>query len=274
MNIAAWLHRAGLSHPGLPAVGKGPRAVQSYGELAERALPPRERAAPDGADGPATASRSRRRTASNISKPSTASGMAASRRCRRTPSCTGASSATSSNIPARGCASRRPGSMLSFKHRALLFAIDTDETIWFWEPDSAMFDAGKLRDGTRHQSWPTRRQLACSRQECVVPAQEARIDAGHERAATSSASVAAAVSATDRERQLDGPCVPTVGDRRSIFRARLRQLQDAKVVGGVKKPASEVSLPPRSCSLPTEIWPLERCGLSECGLSDEHFSQF
>src|ERR1700730_14556141 len=37
MNIAAWLHRAGLSHPGLPAVGKGPRATQSYGELAERA---------------------------------------------------------------------------------------------------------------------------------------------------------------------------------------------------------------------------------------------
>jgi long-chain acyl-CoA synthetase len=37
LNIAAWLHRAGLSHPGLPAVGKGPRATQSYGELAERA---------------------------------------------------------------------------------------------------------------------------------------------------------------------------------------------------------------------------------------------
>jgi long-chain acyl-CoA synthetase len=37
MNIAAWLFRAGLSHPGLPAVGKGPRAVQSYGVLAERA---------------------------------------------------------------------------------------------------------------------------------------------------------------------------------------------------------------------------------------------
>src|SRR5882757_153005 len=37
LNIAAWLHRAGLSHPGLPAVGKGPRAVQSYGVLAERA---------------------------------------------------------------------------------------------------------------------------------------------------------------------------------------------------------------------------------------------
>jgi long-chain acyl-CoA synthetase len=37
LNIAAWLYRAGLSHPGLPAVGKGPRAVQSYGALAERA---------------------------------------------------------------------------------------------------------------------------------------------------------------------------------------------------------------------------------------------
>jgi long-chain acyl-CoA synthetase len=37
MNIAAWLSRAGSSHPGLPAVGKGSRAVQSYGVLAERA---------------------------------------------------------------------------------------------------------------------------------------------------------------------------------------------------------------------------------------------
>jgi long-chain acyl-CoA synthetase len=37
MNIAAWLLRAGLSHPGLAAVGYGPRVVQSYGELAARA---------------------------------------------------------------------------------------------------------------------------------------------------------------------------------------------------------------------------------------------
>src|ERR1051325_6334715 len=37
MNIAAWLYRAGLSHPGLPAVGHGSRVVQSYGALAERA---------------------------------------------------------------------------------------------------------------------------------------------------------------------------------------------------------------------------------------------
>ena len=37
MNIAAWLHRSGLSHPGLPAVGKGPSVVQGYGALAERA---------------------------------------------------------------------------------------------------------------------------------------------------------------------------------------------------------------------------------------------
>src|SRR5215218_11048918 len=37
MNIAAWLSRAGLSHPGLPAVGQGLRLVQSYGALAERA---------------------------------------------------------------------------------------------------------------------------------------------------------------------------------------------------------------------------------------------
>ena len=37
MNIAAWLNRAGLSHPGLPAVGHGSRVTQSYGGLAERA---------------------------------------------------------------------------------------------------------------------------------------------------------------------------------------------------------------------------------------------
>jgi long-chain acyl-CoA synthetase len=37
MNIASWLERAGLSHPGLPAVGQGPRVTQSYGQLAERA---------------------------------------------------------------------------------------------------------------------------------------------------------------------------------------------------------------------------------------------
>ena len=37
MNIASWLYRAGLSHPGAPAVGQGARAVQSYGALAERA---------------------------------------------------------------------------------------------------------------------------------------------------------------------------------------------------------------------------------------------
>src|SRR5882724_1439947 len=37
MNIATWLSRAGLSHPGLPAIGQGPRVVQSYGALAERA---------------------------------------------------------------------------------------------------------------------------------------------------------------------------------------------------------------------------------------------
>src|SRR5256714_1695427 len=37
MNIAAWLSRAGLSHPGLAAVGQGSRVVRSYGELAQRA---------------------------------------------------------------------------------------------------------------------------------------------------------------------------------------------------------------------------------------------
>src|SRR5215203_1076282 len=37
MNIASWLSRAGLSHPGLPAVGQGSSVVQSYGGLAERA---------------------------------------------------------------------------------------------------------------------------------------------------------------------------------------------------------------------------------------------
>jgi long-chain acyl-CoA synthetase len=36
MNIASWLSRAGLSHPGLAAAGYGPRVVQSYGQLAER----------------------------------------------------------------------------------------------------------------------------------------------------------------------------------------------------------------------------------------------
>jgi long-chain acyl-CoA synthetase len=37
MNIALWLHRAGLSHGGLPALGHGTRVVATYGELAERA---------------------------------------------------------------------------------------------------------------------------------------------------------------------------------------------------------------------------------------------
>ncbi len=37
MNIASWLSRAGLSHPGAPAAGRGTRVVQSYGALAERA---------------------------------------------------------------------------------------------------------------------------------------------------------------------------------------------------------------------------------------------
>src|SRR5256885_883136 len=37
MNIASWLSRAGLSHPGLAAVGQGPRVAQTYGELAGRA---------------------------------------------------------------------------------------------------------------------------------------------------------------------------------------------------------------------------------------------
>src|SRR3954468_19222165 len=37
MNIASWLSRAGLSHPGLRAVGYGARVVQTYGGLAERA---------------------------------------------------------------------------------------------------------------------------------------------------------------------------------------------------------------------------------------------
>lgn len=37
MNIAAWLSRAGLSHPGLPAVGRGAATAQTYGQLAGRA---------------------------------------------------------------------------------------------------------------------------------------------------------------------------------------------------------------------------------------------
>ncbi len=36
MNLALWLHRAGLSHADRPAVAHGPRAVLSYGALAER----------------------------------------------------------------------------------------------------------------------------------------------------------------------------------------------------------------------------------------------
>src|SRR5262245_8044878 len=37
MNIALWLHRAGLGHGDRPAVGHGPRAVRTYGELAASA---------------------------------------------------------------------------------------------------------------------------------------------------------------------------------------------------------------------------------------------
>jgi long-chain acyl-CoA synthetase len=36
MNIALWLHRAGLSHGGRPAAGRGAHVVRSYGELAGR----------------------------------------------------------------------------------------------------------------------------------------------------------------------------------------------------------------------------------------------
>jgi long-chain acyl-CoA synthetase len=36
MNIASWLERAGLSHPGQPAVGLGPRVVRTYADLAHR----------------------------------------------------------------------------------------------------------------------------------------------------------------------------------------------------------------------------------------------
>jgi long-chain acyl-CoA synthetase len=37
MNIAAWLHRSGLSHPDLPAIGHGERIAHTYGALASRA---------------------------------------------------------------------------------------------------------------------------------------------------------------------------------------------------------------------------------------------
>jgi long-chain acyl-CoA synthetase len=37
LNIASWLFRSGLSHPGAPAVGQGARVALSYGVLAERA---------------------------------------------------------------------------------------------------------------------------------------------------------------------------------------------------------------------------------------------
>jgi long-chain acyl-CoA synthetase len=34
MNVAAWLHRSGLSHPDLPAIGYGTQVAHTYGELA------------------------------------------------------------------------------------------------------------------------------------------------------------------------------------------------------------------------------------------------
>jgi long-chain acyl-CoA synthetase len=37
MNIALWLHRAGLAQPGRPAVGHGMRVLRSYGDFAGRA---------------------------------------------------------------------------------------------------------------------------------------------------------------------------------------------------------------------------------------------
>jgi long-chain acyl-CoA synthetase len=37
MNIALWLHRAGLAHPGRPAVGRGGSVVASYADFAGRA---------------------------------------------------------------------------------------------------------------------------------------------------------------------------------------------------------------------------------------------
>jgi long-chain acyl-CoA synthetase len=37
MNLALWLHRAGLSHADWPAVASGPRVVATYGDLAARA---------------------------------------------------------------------------------------------------------------------------------------------------------------------------------------------------------------------------------------------
>ena len=37
MNLALWLHRAGLSHGDRPALGFGPRIIKSYGEVAGRA---------------------------------------------------------------------------------------------------------------------------------------------------------------------------------------------------------------------------------------------
>jgi long-chain acyl-CoA synthetase len=36
MNIALWLHRAGLSHPGRPALGVGTRVLRDYGAVAQR----------------------------------------------------------------------------------------------------------------------------------------------------------------------------------------------------------------------------------------------
>ena len=37
MNLALWLHRAGLSHGDRPALGSGRRVIKNYSEVAARA---------------------------------------------------------------------------------------------------------------------------------------------------------------------------------------------------------------------------------------------
>ena len=91
------------------ALGRA-RVLRSYGEVRGPRRAACRRAAGACGSSPATASPSPRRTARTISKRCTRSGTPGSPRCRPTPSCTARSLATSSNIPARGSASRRADS--------------------------------------------------------------------------------------------------------------------------------------------------------------------
>ena len=114
MNIASWLFRAGLSHPGAPAVGQGTRIALSYGALAERAA--RLAGALHGlglAPGDRVAIVAKNcveylELMFGIWHGGLRGGAGERQAARR------ASSATSSSIPAHASASRRPGSTRSF----------------------------------------------------------------------------------------------------------------------------------------------------------------